>query len=174
MSADKEWKSLGIKLVQDDDGSFRLIADKPAGKRYLSCSGSGDRQTFTAVDKDGNRSFVPDRVIDQYAYIQSFKDECLIENIIKRAVGGDVTVLSKVQGQYGDFTETPTDLRGLFNVMNDAKGVFDALSEEEKAKYGDNFDDFIGSFATAEGIMAFLQSQSPQVATPVEEVKTDA
>lgn len=149
----------GVKLIHQSDGSYRLeFDDTPRGRSYAA-SGSGDRQQYVMrYDSGHNRHWVPERVLDQYAKIQSYKDQCLIENIIRRCVNGDASALNQVQGFYGDVSGMPTSLPEMYDIMERSKGVFDALSEEQKAAFGGSFPAFLEGFANPETLARAVET----------------
>lgn len=167
----------GVHLVSDGNGGFRLDFDDTrigrAKKRYVAAVGEKTRQTFIAVnDSNNNRQFVPDKKIDQYARIQSFKDQCLIENIMRRCLNGDPSALNVRQGFYGDVSAFPRDLRGMYGVMEHAKEVFEGLSNEVKNdEFKGSFELFLDSFGDPANLERFM---ARYVAPKVPEVKEDA
>lgn len=168
----------GVRLVPGADGSFELIFDDTPFGRSLERKtvpiGDKLRQTYVAVyDQKHNRQFYRDKVIDQYARIQSFKDECLIENIIKRYAGGDLSVLNRSQGMYGDFTAFPSDPRSAHDLIMRAKEVYDSVPEEEKSKAFDgSFEGFLATFGDNASLARYLESRVASTTT-TEEVKSD-
>lgn len=170
----------GFSLVSDGKNGFKLSYTRPERKRQPVASGERLRQRFIALYDEGhNRRFEPEKMEDQYARIQSYKDDCLIDNIIRRYANGDITALQKVGGMYADVSGMNMDLRTVHDLMNKAQGVFDGLTQEEKTLYNNDFKSFLDSFGTVEGIGQFIQSKvKTAVPAPAEtapqEVKTDA
>lgn len=167
----------GVRLFPDKNGGFSLeFDDSPYGRalsRHHAAVGAPLRQTYIATyDENHNRVFSKDKKIDQYARIQSFKDQCLIENIIKRCVGGDYSGLSRMQGMYGDFSGVPTDPRSAHDLIIKAKEVFDTLGEEErKTDFADDFETFLGVFGSNKALADYIQSK--RVVNVEKEVPTD-
>lgn len=149
----------GLRLVHADDGYELQRAVSPPERRYVN-SGRALRTKYLAYYDNGhNRRFSREKEIDQDARIQSFEHSCLLSTIVARATNGDVSVLQKARGIYCDTTGMPMDSRGAHDLINRTRGVFDALSKEEKARYHDDFANFIGSFGSTAGIEAFVQSR---------------
>lgn len=69
--------------------------------------------------------------------IQELSDYVDIDNIVKRYNNGDIDVLEKVQGFYGDFTTLPNDMRGIYDLNSKGKALFDALPVDVKEQIGD-------------------------------------
>lgn len=170
----------GFSLVSDGKNGFRLEYTPPKRETKPVHSGERLRERYIAVyDQCHNRRFKFERMEDQYARIQSYKDDCLIANIIGRCANGDLSPLQKVRGMYADVSGMSMDLRTAHDILNNAQGVFNGLSQEEKVKYNNDFKSFLDGFGTVEGITQFIQSKvniaapAPAV-TASEEVKTDA
>lgn len=167
----------GVKLMPSEDGGFTLVFDDtPYGRaleRHHAAVGGALRQTYIAAyDENHNRQFAKDKKIDQYARIQSFKEQCLIENIIKRCVGGDYSGLNRLQGMYGDFSCIPTDPRTAHDVIIKAKEVFDNLNaEERKQDFADDFENFLGTFSDNKALAEYIQSK--RVTNTTTEVPAD-
>lgn len=152
----------GVRLVKTEDGYSVVFDNTIKGREAArSCAAVGDRlrTTFIAVfDKHQNRQFVREKDIDQYERIQSFKDQCLIENIIKRCLNGDPNALNVRNGFYGDFTSMPADARAFHEVLNNAKALFEGLSEEERqTEFGGSFENFLGTFGDNTRLDQYLQ-----------------
>lgn len=155
----------GVRLLPNKDGGYSLEFDNtPYGRalsRHHAAVGEPLRQTYIATyDDNHNRIFSKDKKIDQYARIQSFKDQCLIENIIKRCVGGDYSGLNRMQGMYGDFTGIPNDPRYAHDLLGRAKEVFDSLgAQERKSDFADDFETFLGTFGNNKALADYIQSK---------------
>lgn len=67
---------------------------------------------------------------------QHFKDECDINNILRRHENGlPVTHIMSSQGQYGDFSAIP-EYQDSLNLVNDAQTAFMALPSHVRARFG--------------------------------------
>lgn len=106
-----------------------------------------------------------------YQEIQSHKLSCDIHYILKRFANGEIDVLSKVQGAYGDFTNMPRSFADVMNMTIEAQNHFDSLPVEVKQKFDNNFVQYMQSFGSDDwakkvGIVSeFVPSES--------EVKSD-
>lgn len=107
------------------------------------------------IEPDGNRKLVESGVTDVYASIQSYKDSCSIENIVKRALAGDPYALAKQQGVYADATILPTDLISAHEAVKQAEAIYKGLPATVRADFG-GFNEFINQFGSLEGIQEFL------------------
>ena len=83
---------------------------------------------------------------DWYGYIQSHKDSVDIHVILDRFQRGDVEVLNRVQGFYGDISQYPNTFADALNIVRSAEDFFSSLPVEERARYNHNFSEFLASF----------------------------
>uniref|UniRef100_A0AAU8AW17 Internal scaffolding protein n=1 Tax=Dulem virus 121 TaxID=3145598 RepID=A0AAU8AW17_9VIRU len=129
-------------------------------ERFHVNSGDPEKVLYSPVfDKNGVMELVESGRENLYDYIQSFKDSVDIHLILKRYEEGDVSVLSRVQGSYGDFTTMPATYAEALNAMISAENYFNGLPVEVRAKFGHSFQQFLASmdkedFATKMGFRA--------------------
>lgn len=129
-------------------------------ERRYAPSGSRYRETKQLViDPDGNRRLEVTGTEDVYERIQSFKEECTIENIVRRALNGDPNALSKAQGVYCDTTLLPTDLISAHEAVSRAEAIYKALPAAKRQEFG-SFRDFLSKFGTLEGIQSLFVDDS--------------
>lgn len=84
-----------------------------------------------------NIDLLEDGEIDIYDAIQELSDYVDIDNIVKRYNNGEIDVLEKVQGFYGDLTTLPVDMRGIYDLNVQGKNLFDSLSADIREQIGD-------------------------------------
>lgn len=146
--------------------------------RVYSCAGSRIRPIYSPVfDKNGVMELEQTGQEDLYEYIQSHKDSVDIHMILKRFEQGDVSVLSRVQGAYGDFTQMPTTYAEALNAMISAENYFNSLPVEARAKFGHSFQQFLALMdkpewlekmgLKAEGVVSPAEPPTSGEATPV-------
>lgn len=87
------------------------------------------------MHENGRRELIRDKKVAIYDLIQSHKEECEIENIIRRAVEGDYSILQKRHGQYMDITGMPSSIAEAQQFIMDMKEEFNRLPKEIKAKF---------------------------------------
>lgn len=138
---------------------------------------SGERMRVKrqlVIEPDGNRHLVDVKIIDQYEQIQSYKDACMVENIVKRAINGDTSVLAATQGISYDTRLLPQNLIEANEALNKAKSVYASLDAKQREKVG-SFNQFINQFATLDSIRkAFGGSAASDAAAAAEKVVEDA
>lgn len=120
-----------------------------------ACPGDIVRETFELVDDH----LVKTGEINIDDYINSFRDECLIENIVRRVQGGDIRALNAVQGVYIDSTAIPNNLHDAHRSVINAKTFYHNLSEDLRKDYPD-FNSFIDEIGTADGLGRFVSRLS--------------
>lgn len=93
--------------------------------------------------KDGRRILKKDREVDIYNLIQSHREECEIENIIRRAVEGDYNALNAINGTYADITNCPSSIAEAQQYIINAKAEFEKLPKEIKQKFEYNAEMYV-------------------------------
>lgn len=88
-----------------------------------------------SIDLNGRRTLIRDKEVAIYDLIQSHREECEIENIIRRAVEGDYNALNAVNGVFEDITNCPSSIAEAQQYIINAKEEFDKLPKEVKAKF---------------------------------------
>lgn len=87
--------------------------------------------------KDGSE-IVPNGRVNSYAMIQSHADSVSMDVIMAKFRAGDVRVLNKSHGFYGDVTDLPTNLHEVYNNLARAEAAFSELPLEVRSKYNHN------------------------------------
>ncbi|UPW41061.1 internal scaffolding protein [Sigmofec virus UA08Rod_5645] len=131
---------------------LRKVFDLKFGTQFdhrpspISEPGSREHVLYSPIfDKQGRMSLEATGVEDLYDYIQSHADSVDIHVILKRFEQGDVSVLSRVQGAYGDFTQMPKTFAEALNTLIAAEQYFNSLPVDVRAQFGHNFNQFIAS-----------------------------
>ena len=118
-------------------------------------------------DYNGNVELVENGVRNLYDEIQSYADECSMDNILRRFAAGDVSVLSKSQGVYVDASQLPEHFVDMCNLVADVEREFNLLPVEERAKYENNFVKYALGQRVADSVTASVDG-SDEVAPSVE------
>ncbi len=123
---------------------FPTMFDKLA--RVHCNSGNPFKKVYKpVVGSDGVLDLVESGEESLYDYIQSWKDSVDINVILARYANGDVDVLSKMQGAYGDFTQFPKTYAEMLNRVIQGKEFFYSLPLDIREKYNNNFTEFISA-----------------------------
>lgn len=140
------------------------------GTHFYSPEGSRMAKDYEMqIDKKGHKVLKCVGEHDIYPEIQSYAEECKIENIIARAAAGDANALNQRQAFYADVTDTPRDLAEAQNQILKLKNGFNTLPAEIKEKFDNSIEQFVMSFGTDEwnNKMGFTK-ESSQIADKVE------
>lgn len=135
-------------------------------------AGSPFKQEFeTSFDEAGRIVLTPTNPKNTYLEIQSFADSCDINIIISKYEAGDETVLNRVQGYYGDFSNLPDNIHDIYNLIHKARQDFERLDPTIRRKFDNNFEQYIFTVGTDDWFdkMTF---EKPDIKAE-EEVKTD-
>lgn len=117
-----------------------------ARDRTISNVGDRIRQLYEArVDNNGTVDLVEAGRENLYDYIQSFKESCDINTIVKRFAAGDTDVLARRQATYGDFTQLPGTYAELLNTVIQGENYFNSLPLETRAKFNHSFREWMAS-----------------------------
>lgn len=100
------------------------------------------------MKKDGRRVLIRDRKVNVYELIQASREDCEIENIIRRAVQGDYNALNAVAGQYADITGMPKSIAEAQQLVINLKESFEKLPKEIKAKFEYNPEIYVAEYGT--------------------------
>lgn len=112
---------------------------------------TGEKFTFeheAEIDKNGRRSLKKTKRVETYELIQSYAEECNIQNIIKRATNGNPDLLQKVIGTYQDITEVPKSVAEAQQLIINLKNAFAKLPKETRAKFEYNDEIYVAQFGS--------------------------
>lgn len=117
-----------------------------ARQRIESNPGNPVKQLYAgSYNERGQVELKEDGTEDLYAFIQSFAESTDIHSILKRYQNGEVDVLEKVQGFYGDITEMPKTYAEALQRIADSEKVFMSLPVEVRARFGHSFSQFLAA-----------------------------
>lgn len=117
-----------------------------ARDRIQSHPGNPIKQLYSgSYNERGQVELKEDGTEDLYAFIQSFAESTDIHSILRRYQNGEIDVLEKVQGFYGDVTEMPTTYAEALQRIADSEKVFMSLPVEVRAKFGHSFSQFLAA-----------------------------
>lgn len=122
-------------------------------KHFLTGVGSREKITYEArYNPKGQLELHEKGKEDWYGYIQSHKDSVDIHVLLERFQRGDVDVLNRVQGFYGDITSMPSTFADALNIVRASEDFFNSLPVDERAKYNHNFSEFLASFDSPDNL----------------------
>lgn len=114
------------------------------------------------IKKNGERILIKDVEKHTFDEIQAHKEECLIENILKRSMEGDLAALEVMKGQYADITNAPGSLAEAQQAMITLKESFEHLPKDIRKEFDYNYEKYIAEFGSEEwaektGVKAALE-----------------
>lgn len=122
-----------------------------ARDRIKSHPGNPIKQLYSgSYNERGQVELKEDGTEDLYAYIQSFAESTDIHAILRRFENGEVDVLEKVQGFYGDITEMPHTYAEALQRISDSEKVFMSLPVDVRAKFNHSFSEFLSASQDAD------------------------
>lgn len=120
-------------------------------ERFFSNPGSREANDYhIVIDERGHKKLQFVGTHDIYDEIQSYAEECKIENIIARAAAGDPDALNQRQGFYADITNTPRDLKEAQDSILKLSNGFYNLPAEVREKFDNSLEKFVQTFGSDE------------------------
>ena len=122
-----------------------------ARDRICTNPGSPIKQLYSgSYNERGQVELKEDGTEDTYSFIQSFAESTDIHSILRRYQNGEVDVLEKVQGFYGDITEMPKTYAEALQRIADSEKIFWSLPLDVRAKFGHSFSEFLAASQDAD------------------------
>lgn len=87
---------------------------------------------------------------DLYDYIQSHRDSVDIHVLMARFRAGDTDALTRVQGFYGDITDSPTTYAGMLNSVLAGQHAFERLPVEVKERFHNSFSEWLAAMDSSD------------------------
>lgn len=123
----------------------------PSGDKFLT--------TYTLTTKRGREELEATGKTNVYDMIQSDLEESKIENIMKKVMMGDLSVLRQTEPQYIDASTIPSSLLDVQNKIVRMKEEFEKYPEEVKRKFNYSAEEYVNEMGTSE----FLEKMSPYI-----------
>lgn len=115
--------------------------------------GSGIQKKYRmSIDLNGHKYLEEDGEIDLYQKIQESLEETKIENIVRRAVGGDTQALNVMHGVYADVTNAPKTFAEMQQAVICATEEFAKLPVEIREKFDHSVERFVAEYGTKEWV----------------------
>lgn len=121
---------------------FYSYFNKPKRKQQ-SFTNTKQKVYKATFDKHGKRNLVVDSEIDIYDKIQEYKDDCSLTNMFSKYGLSIYDQLKDKEEQLVDLTNLPTNLMETMEIIDNAKHAFDVQSTAIKAKFNNNFKEFL-------------------------------
>lgn len=148
--------------------------------KVYTCSGSSEyTESVVKFSPDGNMFLEKGKIRNRQDEINSYKDSCDVNMLIRRYENGDqLALLRDNTGAYADLSTLPKNIHDAEKLSKRIRSVYDSMGSDIKAKYG-TLDDFLCAFSTKENFAEFAGFAKDVVQKRAEkfkpkEVKTDA
>jgi len=154
--------------------AFRTPIDEPI--TISTTSGEKEEEVLAMrLNDKGEEEFYIQGKTNVYEKTQAFKEECLIENILRKVTDtGDTNLLMQRTGSYIDISEMPNNIFEAHQQIEEARKIFENLPLETRAKYDHSFDKYLADFGTKEWFKNMGIDNAPKEEPKTkEEVKGD-
>lgn len=153
--------------------SFRSAFD--AHPRVIQNPGTRVKQLYSPVVKDtGELVLEESGTEDLYGYIQSHKDSCDINLILKRFASGDVSALSRAQGLFFDATQMPKTYAELLNAVITGERYFNSLPLDVRKEFDFDFNKWMAAMDDMPSWLAKMGQEQREISTdPPGNVKSE-
>ena len=116
--------------------------------RVHAPSGSMMQDVYTyQIDKYGRKELQKTGETNLYETIQASLEETKIENILSRAMAGDVSAM-RANGTYIDTTMIPNNIIEIKKAINNMENLWYGLDQETRNKYNNSMEEFVGASGT--------------------------
>lgn len=100
------------------------------------------------VSKSGRVELVESGVQNTDEVIQSYAESCDRALILERIKNGELDLLQKAPGVYGDFTKMPKTFGDVLQLQLDSNRLFDTLPLEIRSKFDNDRNQFFAQAGT--------------------------
>lgn len=122
-----------------------------ADNTLVSNPGSPIHQLYAPkVAKNGRIELVKSGTENIQDFINSFRESTDIHQIMNRVMNGQIELLNKRPGSYGDFTQMPKTFAEALQLQIDSRRLFDNLPDDVKAKFHGDANMFLAAAGTEE------------------------
>lgn len=148
---------------------FAFVSDPNA---FVSDPGSDTKTVYTTkVQEDGTILLIPAGKENVKEKINSFVDQTDIAYIIRQLQLGDTSVINPSKAMYGDFTQSPANLREAMQTMIDGERAFYELPLDTRQKFDNDFRKWLVSAGSADWFTKM--GQTPPTPEVIEKENTE-
>lgn len=143
-------------------------------KTIAAEAGSKYHKTYEVqLDENGHKELVQTGETNIYDEIQSYKEDCLIENILARAGVGDMSGFRNTEGEYIDCTQLPTTLAEAQKTILKIKNEFYKLTPEQREVFGNSAEEYVAQYGGEKwaNTMGYVKEVVEEIAETVETVE---
>lgn len=139
----------------------------PSGEKY-------EKTYEMKIDENGHKSLMQSEIMEPvYEKIQESLEETKIENIVRRALGGDEQALYTVAGSYFDATNAPRSLAEAQQLIIDATEEFYKLPLDVREKFDHSAEVFVHEYGSEEWLQKMNRPQPETEGTKTQGEVTD-
>lgn len=151
---------------------FRKAYEVNSETRRSTCEGSRYYYESRVIfDPDGNMHLESGKERDRVAEIQSYKDSCDVNNLIKRYQNGDAAALMRDNtGVFCDISSMPRNVHEAVKLSRDVESVYNSMGDDIKAFYP-TLSDFTAAFSSQSGTNEFLANVQNVVSARLDKLK---
>lgn len=132
-------------------------------KPPVTATPAGEKEEDTyemSIDVHGHKKLEKSGKTNVYDLIQESLEETKIENIIRRALGGDEGALATMHGVYIDVTDAPKSLAEMQQAVITATQEFEKLPVEIREKFNHSALQYVAEFGTEEWAKKLEKAQT--------------
>lgn len=138
---------------------MRLFTIDFAGNDMPTPAGTKELKTYTQSTKNGRLMLECTGKTNIYDMIQADLEDSKIENIMKRVMMGDLSVLRQSEPQYIDASTVPSSMMEVQNHIVRMKQEFEKYPDEVKKEFNYSAEQYVNEMGTKE----FLEKMSPYI-----------
>lgn len=125
-----------MKFITQYDARERTVSN-PGDPIHITYAGHYDEKGRVVLEESGRENI--------YDQIQSYAESCDIHVLMNRYLNGDVSALSKAQGQFLDVTNFPKTYADMLNFVNDMEKQFMSLPAQVRSEFGNSFSEYLAA-----------------------------
>ena len=151
---------------------FYSLTNKPPRMPYPKSEKIVDTYSLKIDKTTGKKELKVSGKTDIYEKIQESKDGTLLYNILERYTAGDIEVLNKRQGMYGDVTNLPTNLAEAQQLIIEAENTFKNLPIDIRREFNHSITEFMAGIENGKLEKVLIEKglkEAPQEQTKVEQ-----
>lgn len=153
-------------------------SDKP---RVSSPVGSPEYQEVSVrFSPDGNMSLKLGKIRNRQTEINSYKEGCDVNNLVRRYENGDqLALLRDNTGAYADLSQMPQNIHEAQKLSRNVENLYNSMGDDIKSKYA-NVGEFAEAFSSQDKFNDFVKHARGCIEKRTEpykkpaEVKSDA
>ena len=133
-------------------------------EHYFIPTGNGIEPVYGyEINKYGQKELVQIGETNLYEKIQESLEETKIENILKRVVAGDTTIL-RPDGIYADISEAPKNLIEARQQIQKLENLWKDLPIDTKREYGMSIENFVNESGSEKWLKSMGLLKEDQIA----------